>query len=104
MKLIIREANGSSKVVELNKDVNFSAKQGQQFIFSNGFSSYSMKFKDDQKSVEFSFKVDGKTINVALNGIVPLLNKNVDGMANPTSIVINKEKKKKKNHSIKLIG
>ena len=53
MKLIIREANGSSKVVELNKDVNFSAKQGQQFIFSNGFSSYSMKFKDDQKSVEF---------------------------------------------------
>lgn len=74
MKLTIREANGSSKVVELAKDLEIVAKKGQQFIFSNGFSSYSMNFKDDQKSVEFLFKIDGKSIKVSLNGIVPFLN------------------------------
>ncbi|TLT05396.1 Calx-beta domain-containing protein, partial [Aliarcobacter cibarius] len=91
MKLTIREANGSSKVVELAKDLEIVAKKGQQFIFSNGFSSYSMNFKDDQKSVEFLFKIDGKSIKVSLNGIVPFLNENQADIENPTLVLINKD-------------
>ncbi|WP_162148373.1 hypothetical protein, partial [Aliarcobacter faecis] len=49
-----------------------------------------MNFKDNQKSVEFTFKIDGKTVNISLNGIVPLLNLNKDGIINPTLVLINK--------------
>ncbi|RXI34527.1 Calx-beta domain-containing protein [Arcobacter defluvii] len=89
MKLTIK-SEGQDKVVDLNKDLQFNVNKGEQYIFSNGFSSYVLNFKDNQQSVELTFKIDGKTIKVDLKGIVPLLQENVEGMENPTLVIINK--------------
>ncbi|MBP7225278.1 MAG: hypothetical protein KBA17_01995, partial [Aliarcobacter sp.] len=89
MKLTIK-SQGQDKVVDLSKDLQFNVSKGEQYIFSNGFTSYVLSFKDNQKSVELTFKVDGKTIKVELKGIVPFLQENIEGMQNPTLVIINK--------------
>lgn len=99
MKLTIRSEKGE-KVVDLKTDLQFDATKGEQYVFSNGFSNYILAFKDDQQSVILTFNVDGKTINVELNGIVPLLQSNVPGASNPTAIIINKDVDEKEVDSI----
>ncbi|RXI32369.1 beta strand repeat-containing protein [Arcobacter ellisii] len=94
MKLTIK-SDGQSKVVDLDKDLQFNVNKGEQYIFSNGFTSYVLNFKDNQQSVELTFKVDGKTIKVDLKGIVPLLQENVEGLQNPTLVIINKNANEK---------
>ena len=90
MKLTIKTENGQ-KVVDLNSDLQFNAIKGEQYVFSNGFSNYVLNFKDNQESVTLTFNVDGKSIKVELNGIVPLLQANTANMPNPTAIIINKD-------------
>ena len=91
MKLTIKSANGQIKVVELSKDVLFNATKGEQYIFSKGFSGYSLNLRDNQQSMELVFNVDGKSIKVELNGIVPHLQANTQDTTNPTAIIINKD-------------
>jgi len=90
MKLTIK-SEGQSKVVDLNKDLQFDVNKGEQYIFSNGFTNYVLNFKDNQESVVLTFNVDGKSIKVELNGIVPFLQANTPDMSNPTAIIINKD-------------
>ena len=90
MKLTIKLDNGSIKVVKLNKDLEFTVAKGEQYVFSNGFTNYVLNFKDDQESIVLVFNIDGKSVQVVLNGIVPHLQDNVPGMDNPTAVIINK--------------
>ncbi len=90
MKLTIKSAKGLEKVVNLEKDLQFNTSKGEQYIFSKGFSNYILNFKDDQKSVELTFNVDGKTVKVDLKGIVPHLQENTANTINPTAVIINK--------------
>ncbi len=89
MKVTIKTAN-ETKVVELSENIEFDAIKGQQFVFSNDFDNYVLNFKDNQESIELIFNADGKTIQVDLNGIVPLLQENLPNSENPTAIIINK--------------
>ena len=89
MKLTIKTENGQ-KVVDLKNDLQFNTLEGEQYVFSSGFSNYVLSFKDDQASVVLTFNVDGKSIKVELNGIVPHLQANTQDTANPTAIIINK--------------
>uniref|UniRef100_UPI00196A3ABE Calx-beta domain-containing protein n=1 Tax=Poseidonibacter lekithochrous TaxID=1904463 RepID=UPI00196A3ABE len=90
MKLTIKLENGSIKVVELNKDLEFTVAKGEQYVFSNGFTNYVLNFKDDQESIVLVFNIDGKSVQVVLNGIVPHLQDNIPGMDSPTAVIINK--------------
>ena len=90
MKITIKSENGQ-KVVDLKNDLQFNTLKGEQYVFSNGFSNYILNFKDNQESVILTFNVDGKSIKVELNGIVPLLQANTANMPNPTAIIINKD-------------
>jgi hypothetical protein len=90
MKLTIKNGFGSNKVIDLNKDLEFNVVKGEQYIFSSGFSNYILNFKDNQESISLVFNVDGKTVKVELNGIVPFLQANNDNTKNPTSVIINK--------------
>ena len=90
MKLTIKNGFGSNKVIDLNKDLEFNVAKGEQYIFSSGFSNYILNFKDNQESISLIFNVNGKTVTVELNGIVPFLNENNDTTKNPTAVIINK--------------
>lgn len=90
MKLTIRSENGE-KIVDLKSNLQFNTIKGEQYVFSNGFKNYVLDFKDNQQSVVLTFNVDGKSIKVELNGIVPFLQANTPDMSNPTAIVINKD-------------
>ncbi|RWS49241.1 hypothetical protein CKA56_09250 [Arcobacter venerupis] len=90
MKLTIKTENGQ-RVVDLKNDLQFKALKGEEYVFSNGFSNYVLNFKDNQESVVLTFNVNGKSIKVELNGIVPLLQANTSDMSNPTAIIINKD-------------
>ncbi|MDD2895702.1 MAG: hypothetical protein PHG81_06720, partial [Aliarcobacter sp.] len=90
MKLTIKTENGQ-KIVDLKNDLQFNTLKGEQYVFSNGFSNYVLNFKDNQESVVLTFNVDGKSIKVELNGIVPHLQSNTTNMPNPTAIIINKD-------------
>lgn len=89
MKLTIKSQD-SQKIIDLNKDLNLSAVKGEQYVFSNGFTNYTLNFKDDQQTVSLQFNVDGKIIKVDLKGIVPFLQENSTNTDNPTAIIINK--------------
>ncbi|MEZ4692625.1 MAG: hypothetical protein R2837_01105, partial [Aliarcobacter sp.] len=89
MKLTIKSDN-QVKIIDLNKDLELSAVKGEQYVFSNGFASYTLNFKDDQQTVSLQFNVDGKVIKVDLKGIVPFLQENSSEIENPTAIIINK--------------
>ncbi|CAM4231025.1 immunoglobulin-like domain-containing protein [Arcobacter suis] len=99
MKLTIKTQSGQ-KVVDLNSDLQFNTIKGEQYVFSNGFSNYVLNFKDNQESVTLTFNVNGKSIKVELNGIVPLLQANTTNMPNPTAIIINKDLNEKDVDSI----
>lgn len=88
MKLTIKTGS-QLKEIDLNKDLSFNVNKGEQYVFSNGFTNYVLNFKDDQESILLIFNVQGKTYQVELNGIVPLLQDNVNN-DNPTAIIINK--------------
>ena len=90
MKLTIRSENGE-KIVDLKNDLQFNTLKGEQYVFSNGFTSYVISFKDNQESVVLTFNVNGKDIKIELNGIVPNLQANTPDMSNPTAIIINKD-------------
>ncbi|MAC83358.1 MAG: hypothetical protein CL624_04415, partial [Arcobacter sp.] len=90
MKLTIKNGFGSNKVIDLNKDLEFNVVKGEQYIFSSGFSNYILNFKDNQESISLVFNVNGKTVTVELNGIVPFLQANNDSTQNPTAVIINK--------------
>ncbi|MDZ7818893.1 MAG: hypothetical protein U5K55_09850 [Aliarcobacter sp.] len=90
MKLTIKSAKGLEQVVNLEKDLQFNANKGEQYIFSKGFSNYILNFKDDQKSLELTFNVDGESVKVDLKGIVPYLQENTPDSINPTAVIINK--------------
>ena len=94
MKITIKSENGQ-KVVDLKNDLQFNATKGEQYVFSNGFSNYVLNLKDNQESVILTFNVDGRSIKVELNGIVPLLQANTENMSNPTAIIINKDTNEK---------
>ena len=53
MKLTVISANNVKQVIELNKDLTFDVSKGEQFIFSNGFTSYVLNLKDNQQSIEY---------------------------------------------------
>ncbi|MDY0052692.1 MAG: hypothetical protein RBR65_09135, partial [Aliarcobacter sp.] len=89
MKLIIKSLDGSKEVIDLNKDVSFNTTKGGQYIFSKGFANYALDFKNNQKSVELTFDIDGKSVKVELKNIVSLLQENIPGSENPTTVVIN---------------
>ncbi|RXI31631.1 hypothetical protein CP986_11390, partial [Arcobacter aquimarinus] len=89
MKLTIKSDN-QVKIIDLNKDLELSAVKGEQYVFSNGFTSYTLNFKDDQQTVSLQFNVDGKVIKIDLKGIVPFLQENSSEIENPTAIIINK--------------
>ena len=89
MKLTIKSDN-QVKIIDLNKDLELSAVKGEQYVFSNGFTNYTLNFKDDQQTVSFQFNVDGKVIKIDLKGIVPFLQENSSEIENPTAIIINK--------------
>ena len=65
MKLTIKTENGQ-KVVDLKNDLQFNTLEGEQYVFSSGFSNYVLSFKDDQASVVLTFNVDGKSIKVVI--------------------------------------
>ncbi|MBP9616303.1 MAG: hypothetical protein KBD88_04700, partial [Aliarcobacter sp.] len=90
MKLTIKSPAGTKEVIDLNKDLLFNTSKGEQYIFSKGFSNYVLNFKDNQKSVELTFNIEGKSVKVELKGIVPFLQENIPDSENPTSIIINK--------------
>ena len=89
MKLTIKTGS-DSKIIDLNNDLEFNVVKGEQYVFSSGFTNYVLNFKDDQESIVLIFNVDGKTIKVELNGIVPFLQENSPNMDNPTAVIINK--------------
>ena len=89
MKLTIKTENGQ-KIVDLKNDLQFNTLKGEQYVFSNGFSNYVLNFKDDQKSVELTFNIEGKSVKVELKNIVPFLQENIPNDENPTAIIINK--------------
>jgi len=91
MKLTIKDASGLNKVVELNNNSEFNITEGQQYIFSNNFSSYTLDLSNNEKSISLVFNVEGKEIKVELNDIVPLLNANTGNTENPTALIINKD-------------
>ena len=88
MKLTIKSPAGMKEVIDLNKDVLFNTSKGEQYIFSKGFTNYVLNFKDDQKSVELTFNIDGKSVKVELKNIVPFLQENIPDTENPTAIII----------------
>ncbi|WP_423274659.1 Calx-beta domain-containing protein, partial [Arcobacter sp. YIC-464] len=88
MKLTIKTGT-QLKEIDLNKNLSFNVNKGEQYVFSNGFTNYVLNFKDDQESILLIFNVEGKTFQVELNGIVPLLQDNTN-TENPTAIIINK--------------
>lgn len=90
MKLTVISANNVKQVIELNKDLTFDVSKGEQFIFSNGFTSYVLNLKDNQQSIELLFNVNGKDIKVYLKGIVPFIQENPLDPQNSTNVVINK--------------
>ncbi len=90
MKLTIKTENGQN-IIDLKNDLKFDTSFGEQYIFSSGFSNYLLSFKDDQSSVVLTFNVDGKSIKIELNGIVPHLQANTTNDSNPTAIIINKD-------------
>jgi len=90
MKLTIKDGFGASKVIDVNEDLEFNVIEGQQYIFSSGFSNYELSFSDGQESISLVFNVGGKTINIELNNIVPLLQINDNNTDNPTALIINK--------------
>lgn len=90
MKLTIKSPAGTKEVMDLNKDLLFNTTKGEQYIFSKGFTNYVLNFKDNQKSVELTFNIEGKTVKVELKDIVPFLQENIPGSENPTAIIINK--------------
>jgi hypothetical protein len=90
MKLTIKSPAGMKEVMDLNKDVLFNTSRGEQYIFSKGFTNYVLNFKDDQKSVELTFNIEGKSVKVELKNIVPFLQENIPNDENPTAIIINK--------------
>ena len=73
MKLTIKSPAGTKEVIDLNKDLLFNTSKGEQYIFSKGFSNYVLNFKDNQKSVELTFNIEGKSVKVELKNIVPFL-------------------------------
>ena len=77
MKLTIKSPAGMKEVMDLNKDVLFNTSRGEQYIFSKGFTNYVLNFKDDQKSVELTFNIEGKSVKVELKNIVPFLQENI---------------------------
>ena len=89
MKLTIKSDN-QIKIIDLNKDLELSAVKGEQYVFSNEFTNYTLNFKDDQQTVSLQFNVDGKVIKIDLKGIVPFLQENSSDIENPTAIIINK--------------
>ena len=99
MKLTIKTQSGQ-KVVDLNSDLQFNTIKGEQYVFSNGFSNYVLNFKDNQESVTLTFNVNGKSIKVELNGIVPILQANTTNMPDTTAIIINKDLNEKDVDSI----
>ena len=90
IKLTVISANNVKQVIELNKDLTFDVSKGEQFIFSNGFTSYVLNLKDNQQSIELLFNVNGKDIKVYLKGIVPFIQENPLDPQNSTNVVINK--------------
>ena len=56
MKLTIKTENGQ-KVVDLKNDLQFNTLEGEQYVFSSGFSNYVLSFKDDQASVVLTFNL-----------------------------------------------
>ena len=77
MKLTIKSPAGMKEVMDLNKDVLFNTSRGEQYIFSKGFTNYILNFKDDQKSVELTFNIEGKSVKVELKNFVPFLQENI---------------------------